>query len=78
MAILGTLIKNGIRIRESLEQEYASPYDLQKIELRKLLLTAANTSFGSRYLFKEILSSFQFEGKGHILFLFQDCQNRTG
>jgi len=59
MAILGTLIKNGIRIRESLEQEYASPYDLQKIELRKLLLTAANTSFGSRYLFKEILSSFR-------------------
>jgi hypothetical protein len=30
MAILGTLLKKGIRLREMLEQEYTSPFDLQK------------------------------------------------
>ena len=66
MAILGTLIKNGIRIRESLEQEYASPYDLQKLELRKLLLTAATTQFGEHYNFNEILSSFRSDHSHHF------------
>ena len=30
MAILGTLLKKGIRLREMMEQEYTSPFDLQK------------------------------------------------
>ena len=66
MAILGTLIKNGIRIRESLEQEYANPYDLQKVELRKLLLTAANTQFGEHYKFREILRGFRSGSSHHF------------
>ena len=46
MAILGTLLKKGIRIREMLEQEYTSPFDLQKKELKELLITASQTEFG--------------------------------
>mgnify|MGYP003513047187 FL=1 len=46
MAILGTLLKKGIRLREMLEQEYTSPFDLQKKELKELLITASQTEFG--------------------------------
>lgn len=59
MAILGTLLKRGIRIRESLEQEYSSAFDLQKIELRKLLISSRNTQFGKAYSFKSVLSEFK-------------------
>lgn len=59
MAILGTLLKKGIRIREILEQEYTSPYDLQKKELKELLIIANQTEFGKNYDFHEILRSFK-------------------
>ena len=59
MAILGTLLKKGIKLRESLEQEFASPYDIQKNELRKLLITARNTAFGRQHWFNFILRSFR-------------------
>ena len=59
MAILGTLLKKGIRIREMLEQEYTSPYDLQKKELKELLIAASQTEFGKHYNFADILSSFR-------------------
>lgn len=59
MAILGTLLKKGISIRESLYQEYSSPHDLQKLELIKLLISARGTQFGQKYNFKEILRSFR-------------------
>ena len=59
MAILGTLLKKGIRIRESIEQEYSSSFDLQKIELRKLLISSRGTQFGKSYFFKDILDEFK-------------------
>lgn len=59
MAILGTLLKKGIRIREMLEQEYTSPFDLQKRELKELLITASQTEFGRYYNFADILNSFR-------------------
>ncbi|MDN5204975.1 GH3 auxin-responsive promoter family protein [Fulvivirgaceae bacterium BMA10] len=59
MPILGTLLKKGIRIRESLDQDYSSPFDLQKIELKKLLISAAQTDFGQEFRFKEILKQFK-------------------
>ncbi len=59
MAILGTLLKKGIRIREMLEQEYTSPYDLQKKELKELLITASQTEFGKHYNFSDILHGFR-------------------
>jgi len=59
MAILGTLLKKGIKIREILDQEYSSPFDLQKIQLKSLLLTAASTDFGRSHSFTNILYGFK-------------------
>src|SRR5690606_14773302 len=59
MAILGTLLKKGIRIREMLEQEYTSPFDLQKKELKELLISASQTEFGKYYNFAHILQGFR-------------------
>lgn len=62
MAILGTLLKKGITLRESLEQLYASPLDLQKQELRNLLIHCKTTQFGQSHLFGDILTSFKGGG----------------
>lgn len=59
MALLGSLLKKGITLRESLEQQYSSPQDLQKHQLRKLLIHARNTEFGKAYGFNEILKAFK-------------------
>lgn len=61
MAILGTLLKKGIMLRESLEQLYTSPLDLQKQELRNLLINCQFTKIGTEYNFTKILSSFKGE-----------------
>jgi hypothetical protein len=63
MAILGTLLKKGIQIREILEQEYSSPFDLQKKELKELLIAAGQTEFGKYYNFSQILNSFKVGNK---------------
>jgi hypothetical protein len=63
MAILGTLLKKGIQIREMLEQEYSSPFDLQKKELKELLMAASQTEFGKYYNFSRILNNFRFGQK---------------
>lgn len=63
MAILGTLLKKGIRIREMLEQEYTSPFDLQKKELKELLITASQTEFGKYYNFSHVLQGFRNRDK---------------
>jgi hypothetical protein len=62
MAILGTLLKKGIKLRENLEQEYTAPFELQKKELKELMITASHTEFGKYYNFPKILSEFR---KGH-------------
>ncbi len=59
MPLLGTLLKKGIRIRESLDQEYSSPFELQKLELKELLLTANLTEFGQKYKFHEVLRQYK-------------------
>ncbi|XOV91112.1 MAG: GH3 auxin-responsive promoter family protein [Bacteroidota bacterium] len=59
MAIIGTLLKKGITLRESLEQHYTSPANLQKRELSKLLIHCRSTEFGKTYHFDEILKSFK-------------------
>ncbi len=63
MAILGTLLKKGIRIREMLEEEYTSPFELQKKELKELLISANSTEFGKHYNFPEILGGFRKHGR---------------
>ncbi len=59
MAILGNLLKKGIRLREMMEQEYSSPFELQKKELRELLMEAVQTRFGRHYGFGDILQVFK-------------------
>jgi hypothetical protein len=63
MALLGTLLKKGIRLRDSLEQEYSSPLELQKLELKKLLIQAKDTEFGKKYRFDLILKEFKKPNK---------------
>ena len=67
MPIIGTLLKKGIKLRETLEQDYTSPYELQKKELSKLLISARNTQFGRANHFFDILESFRSFG-GHEFF----------
>src|ERR1043165_5091962 len=62
MAILGTLLKRGIKLRKNLDQEYSTPFELQKNELKELLITASTTEFGKYYNFQQILRTFR---KGH-------------
>ena len=59
MAILSKLLKKGIRLRESLEQEFSNPIDLQKQQLRKLLLKAERTEIGKKYKFNAVLKAFR-------------------
>ncbi|MCV9385501.1 GH3 auxin-responsive promoter family protein [Reichenbachiella ulvae] len=59
MALLGKLLKRGMELRETLEQNYTSPFDLQKNELRKLLITAKDTYFGRFHYFDTILNGFK-------------------
>lgn len=59
MAIISTLLKKGIRLRESLEQEYSHPLELQRQELKKLLIQAVDTEIGRKYDFPTILKSFR-------------------
>lgn len=65
MAILGTLLKKGIKLRENLDQEYTSPFELQKQELKDLMITASQTEFGKYYNFQGILTHFR---KSHHAF----------
>lgn len=59
MAILSTLLNKGIRLRDSLDQEFGRPLDLQREELKKLLLKARNTQISQKYGFHEVLDSFR-------------------
>ncbi len=64
MAIIGTLLKKGIKLRENLEQEYSSPIELQKRELKELMISASQTEFGKYYNFSDILNHFRKGDKG--------------
>lgn len=47
-----------------MEQEFSSPTELQKQELKNLLITASQTEFGKYYDFQKILNHFRKEDKG--------------
>lgn len=59
MAIISTLLKRGIRLRESLEQEYSMPLELQRDTLKKLLIKANRTAIATKYDFSAILRGFK-------------------
>ncbi|MCS6822510.1 MAG: GH3 auxin-responsive promoter family protein [Microscillaceae bacterium] len=58
MAIIGKLLKQGIRLRKSIEQEKKKPFDLQKKLLLQLLTTAKQTEFGKYYKFEKLIRYF--------------------
>jgi hypothetical protein len=59
MAILSTLLRKGIRLKESLEQDYSRPMDLQRETLKKLMIQSRDTAIAKRYDFKSILNAFR-------------------
>lgn len=58
MAILGTLLKKGIKLHQTIRQEKNTPFELQRRELQNLLSFAVNTHFGGVYEFDRILKFF--------------------
>ena len=59
MSFIGSVLKKGIILRQSLEQKYSQPFDLQKSQLKKLMIAARNTRFGEFYNFDSALWSFK-------------------
>ncbi len=57
MPLLGSLIKQGLKLSTRVRLRNNTPSYYQKRELIKLLQTAENTSFGRQYKFNEILSA---------------------
>jgi hypothetical protein len=55
MALLGNLVKTGIRIRSRNRKEPASPLQAQLLVLQKLLRKAENTAFGKAYHFHKLV-----------------------
>lgn len=58
MPILGRLLKQGIKLRKTIEQERKTAFQLQKKQLFQLLNLARRTHFGQYYDFDAILQSF--------------------
>ncbi len=58
MAILGALLKKGIKIGKSIEKKKPKPALLQKRVLKKLLNKAEDTQFGNKFRFSTILKKF--------------------
>jgi hypothetical protein len=73
MPIIGKLLKRGIKLRESLEQEYTSPFDLQKSQLRKLLIAARDTELGRHYKFNKLLEEFRNFSPHHFYSVFKEA-----
>ena len=62
MTFLGTLLKKGLKLRESFDKEKGLPQELQAKQLRQILTKAANTEIGKDGNFAQLLSS----GNGQI------------
>jgi hypothetical protein len=56
MAILGALLKNGVKLGKAIEQENKSPFKLQKKQLKKLLKMSMFTEIGKKYHFDRVLA----------------------
>lgn len=57
MPLLGSLIKQGLKLTTRVKLRNNSPYYYQKKELKKLLSRAEDTSFGHRFSFRNILDA---------------------
>ena len=61
MAILGSVIKRGLKLSVFLQKKKADPTKMQRKTLYKLLSKAENTAFGLQYNFRIILQQFLFK-----------------
>ncbi|MBN2613681.1 MAG: GH3 auxin-responsive promoter family protein [Bacteroidales bacterium] len=57
MAVIGTILKEVVKIKRSSEDKKELNFLLQEKTLRKLLVKAKNTAFGKKYGFETILQS---------------------
>ncbi len=56
MALLGNLVKTGIRLKSRRRREPASPLQAQLLVLQKLLRKAEHTAFGKAYHFQKLVA----------------------
>ncbi|WP_234733918.1 GH3 auxin-responsive promoter family protein [Tellurirhabdus bombi] len=61
MALLGSLLRRGIRLSNVVRRKKLNAQKLQKKTFSKLIAKARNTHFGRKYGFEDILSSVLFE-----------------
>jgi len=72
MALLGSIIKRGIALRNRINFETLTPEEHQKRVLRNLLSKAQFTLFGQTYKFSKIISSPQFVTKFRLTVPYHD------
>ena len=60
MALLGNMLKSGIRLTNVVRLRTASPFRQQRKTFRKLVRKAQFTKFGEAYRFEELLRSAEF------------------
>ncbi|HLK98741.1 MAG TPA: GH3 auxin-responsive promoter family protein, partial [Hymenobacter sp.] len=60
MALLGSMLKNGIRLTNAVRLRKVSPLRQQRKTFRKLVGKARFTEFGRAYQFEELLSTAEF------------------
>jgi hypothetical protein len=60
MALLGTVLKQGIKFTTAVQRRPINAYKRQKKSFIKLIGKARNTAFGDRYRFDELLTAAQF------------------
>ncbi|MGB3617447.1 MAG: GH3 auxin-responsive promoter family protein [Catalinimonas sp.] len=56
MAILGSIIKGALQLRDRLDNDTRTPAEMQEAELRTLLERAQDTAFGQHYGFADLLT----------------------
>ncbi len=67
MALLGSLLKTGIRLTNAARRRHSSAYRQQRKVFRKLVGKARHTAFGQAYGFEELAHAAEF-GTGHAFY----------
>lgn len=62
MALLGSLLKSGIRLTNAVRLRKTNPFGQQRKAFRKLIQKAQFTEFGTTYHFDELLRAVEFGG----------------
>lgn len=60
MALLGSMLKNGIRLTNAVRLRKTNPFKQQRKAFRKLVSKARFTDFGTTYHFESLLSAAEF------------------